>query len=195
MKVFLREIRDVDTELAFTQDVAWVLEAVARADESSELPGVGDAADLRPADRSGAPYKLRPIDSHFTLRKIEDIYQVEGRATTSLNLLCSRCAKGYTHPCQTDFSAYYSRNPKVADAELGKDDLEINFLSEDFIDLKEVLAEQIQLQVPFQPLCKESCKGMCHHCGTDLNAGRCACEKLVQNNPFSVLKDLVKRVN
>jgi uncharacterized protein len=69
-------------------------------------------------------------------------------------------------------------------------DLDITYLSQDFIDLADVLTEQLRLQVPFQPLCKDSCKGMCANCGADLNVGRCACQKLVKNSPFSVLKDL-----
>jgi uncharacterized protein len=69
-------------------------------------------------------------------------------------------------------------------------DLDITYLSNDYVDLSEVLTEQLQLQVPFQPLCKADCKGMCSHCGADLNTGRCACAKITNAHPFSVLKDL-----
>lgn len=69
-------------------------------------------------------------------------------------------------------------------------DLDITYISEDFIELGDVLSEQLRLQVPFQPLCKEDCKGMCAQCGADLNLGRCACAKLAKATPFSVLKDL-----
>lgn len=74
-------------------------------------------------------------------------------------------------------------------AENGQD-LDITYLSQDFIELGDVLTEQLQLQVPFQPLCKDSCQGMCTQCGTDLNAGRCACAKIVKQTPFAVLKNL-----
>ncbi len=70
------------------------------------------------------------------------------------------------------------------------DDLDITYLAGDSIDLAGLLAEQIQLQIPFQPLCKEDCKGICPHCGTDWNTGRCACTKVRRENPFSVLKDI-----
>jgi uncharacterized metal-binding protein YceD (DUF177 family) len=69
-------------------------------------------------------------------------------------------------------------------------DLDITYLSEDFIDLGQVLTEQLQLQVPFQPLCKTDCKGICSNCGADLNVGRCACAKLGKNNPFTNLQNL-----
>ena len=72
--------------------------------------------------------------------------------------------------------------------EEGKD-LDITYISEDFINLADVLTEQIQFQVPFQPLCQENCKGMCPQCGADLNVGRCACAKIATARPFSVLRD------
>ena len=69
-------------------------------------------------------------------------------------------------------------------------DIDITYISEEFINLADVLSEQIQMQLPFQPLCKEDCKGMCAQCGADLNIGRCACAKIMSSHPFSALKDL-----
>lgn len=69
-------------------------------------------------------------------------------------------------------------------------DLDITYISGDTIDLADVVAEQLRLTIPFQPLCKEDCKGMCPQCGADWNVGRCACAKISQENPFSVLKKL-----
>jgi len=78
-------------------------------------------------------------------------------------------------------------------ATLATETIDTAILTKEFIDLEEILAEQMQLQVPFQPLCHPECKGICPHCGTDLNAGRCACKKLVRESPFSVLKDLSQK--
>lgn len=75
-------------------------------------------------------------------------------------------------------------------SDLSSKDLDITYISEEYINLADVLTEQIQLQVPFQPLCKEECQGLCLTCGTNLNRGRCACAKLKKNAAFSVLKDL-----
>ena len=69
-------------------------------------------------------------------------------------------------------------------------DLDITYISEDFIDLAEILKEQLQLLVPFQPLCTEDCKGMCSNCGTDLNIGRCACAKMAKSLAFAGLQNL-----
>ena len=69
-------------------------------------------------------------------------------------------------------------------------DLDITYLSQDYIELGDVLTEQLRLEIPFQPLCKESCRGICTQCGADLNAGRCACAKISKQSPFRALKNL-----
>ena len=76
---------------------------------------------------------------------------------------------------------------------LASRDVEIQYLKEDFVSLSDVLKEQLQLQVPFQPLCSVDCKGLCANCGADLNTGRCACAKLSNNPALAGLKNFTLR--
>lgn len=210
MKLFLHEITDQETLLEFSQEDAWVLNAVQSVDERSE-----ELAFLPPK---------RPIHASLNLRKVDEIIVISGKIETYIKLVCSRCAQFFQFTCTPRFSALFCKDPVMAgvaylqkqgtdhreagrprgqnsgfarhahnseDDELiseGKD-LDITYLSHDYIDLSEVLAEQLQLQIPFQPLCKEECHGICSLCGTDLNQGRCACAK-IKSNPFSILSDL-----
>lgn len=203
MKIYLHEITDQETELDFNQAEKWVLDAVERVDEDHGL--------------NPAALKSRPVQVHFSLRKVDDVVVVSGSIDTSVRLLCSRCAAPFNLKCNSHFSALFCKDPVMAgvghlqasgrdkgkpagqtkgyarhahDNEATGMDLDITYLSEDCIDLGDILSEQLQLQVPFQPLCKDSCKGMCMNCGADLNAGRCACAKLTSSSPFSVLKDI-----
>ena len=213
MKIYLHEITDRETELHFTQNDEWVSASVLRVDEKLEN------FELRPAHRG-----TRLIDVDFSLRKVDEVYVVSGNINTSVELVCSRCANSYQHPCQPHFSALFCKDPIMSgiahlyhakadapevrrlggqnrgfarhahhpestDISLESKDVDITYLSQDFIDLSEVITEQLQLQIPFQPLCKTNCKGICAQCGADLNVGRCACAKLAPKNPFSVLRD------
>jgi len=209
MKIFLHEIRELDTDLDFTQDEKWVADAVLRVDE-------------RPEGRPAAKQQ-RPIQVHFNLRQVDEVVVISGKIKTSIELICSRCAVPYSMPTKPAFSALFCKDPVMAgvahlqkNADGGKpvgqnygwarhahdesseeegasmsmtQDLDITYISNDYIDLSEVLTEQLQFQVPFQPLCSDDCKGMCTQCGADLNVGRCACAKIVQQKPFSMLKD------
>ena len=212
MKIFLHELTDHDTELDFTQEVPWVADAVKRADEPLHDSPV---VDLK--SKSAPVPPPRPVRIHFSLRKVDDVVVVTGSINTYIELVCSRCANIYQQACKPGFSGLFCKDPVmagVAHLEAGKavdrnhgfarhahdtandelqaegKDLDITYLAHDFIDLSDVLSEHLQLQVPFQPLCQESCKGICTQCGADLNTGRCACAKIATTRPFSVLKDL-----
>ncbi len=62
-------------------------------------------------------------------------------------------------------------------AEVTEGDLDVFPFDGDKIDLEPLFREQFVLAIPFAPLCREDCKGLCPQCGTDLNSGTCACEK------------------
>jgi uncharacterized protein len=201
MKLHLREFTEEGQDYRFTETTPWVTQALQSVDEKDER---GESAS-------------RPIRAEFSARKIDEAYLVSGRVDSSIQLLCSRCGVVFFQACTPAFSVLFSQDPVMAgvvnnEAELkrkthisrGKayssrnpleanssEDMDVSHLTEEFIDLAAVLAEQLRLQVPFQPLCKAECKGVCSTCGTDLNRGRCACDRLAQRKtPFAVLKDL-----
>jgi uncharacterized protein len=61
-------------------------------------------------------------------------------------------------------------------AEVGADDLDVFAFDGERVDLEPLLREEIVLAVPYAPLCKEDCKGLCSQCGADLNSGACGCQ-------------------
>jgi uncharacterized metal-binding protein YceD (DUF177 family) len=220
MKLFLREISEEELELRYTQAEAWVRDAVRSLDE--ETYEERRRNQVRSPKAAPAPTKDTPIDVSFAARVVDDVYLVDGHLKATVRLCCSRCATGFALESNDSFSVLFSKDPVVAglvsdEKELHKKthvsrgrafsgrefdvmtdpkahDSEITFLEEDFINLADVITEQLQLRIPFQPLCKIDCKGMCGTCGTDWNFGRCACKKVSgekeDTSPFSVLKDL-----
>jgi len=48
--------------------------------------------------------------------------------------------------------------------------------SGDVLDLREMVKDQVLLELPLAPLCKEDCMGLCANCGAELNLGHCGCE-------------------
>ena len=206
MKIYLHEITDQETSLDFTQEEKWVCQAVEKVDE--QIDDVQEIARPRPARLPAA----RPIHAHFALRKVDDVIVVNGDVETHVELICSRCANPFQLHAHPRFSALFCKDPVMAgvgylqngktagqnkgfarhahDEEMGTKDLDITYVSEDHIELGNVLTEQLQLEVPFQPLCQEDCKGMCTQCGADLNVGRCACAKIAKKSPFTVLQDI-----
>jgi len=78
----------------------------------------------------------------------------------------------------------------VEEFELGSDEMEACFFFVGEIHLSEIACEQIFLEIPYQPLCQEACKGLCPSCGQDLNLSSCGCVKEELTSGFSVLKKL-----
>jgi uncharacterized protein len=203
MKIFLHEITDIDTELDFTHEEKWVSDAVARVDEieSRKQRAIRTHLNLRKVDdvvviqgdietelrllcsRCAAPfgYAVHPDFSALFCRDPD----MAGIAHLERNP-ADRRAPGRPVGQNRGFARHAHDFSADASAESGKD-LDITYISHDFVDLGEVLTEQLQLQVPFQPLCRDSCKGICPRCGADLNVGRCACAKIVKDSPFAVL--------
>ncbi len=211
MKISIHEIKDQDLEIEFDKNTEWLNQTITGCDEQSER----DA--LRPAGLKSTASRDRPANLRVNLRRVDEIFVVSGEIQTQVHLLCSRCANPLMLPIDRHFSVLYTQDkqmggvPYVEGHELknkkrgsarhaaspvgeglsseSTDDVEMTYLPEDEIALDALVLEQIHLVIPYQPLCREDCKGICANCGTDLNIGRCACNKLAQS-PFAALQKM-----
>jgi len=61
--------------------------------------------------------------------------------------------------------------------EIAAGDLDLFPFDGEKIDLEPLFREQFVLAIPYAPLCREDCKGLCPQCGIDRNTGTCSCEK------------------
>lgn len=70
--------------------------------------------------------------------------------------------------------------PAAGDVELGmelaEDDLDLYGYEDEEVDLTPLFRDQVVLAVPFAPLCREDCKGLCPQCGADRNQETCDCK-------------------
>lgn len=113
----------------------------------------------------------KDLKGKIELTRLDDsiLAQVSGNA--DIGLECDRCLEPYLETVQFDLSLEYH---------LGgyREDEEDLLVSRDFkIDVTEPLREEIILAPPVRKLCRKDCKGLCSHCGTNLNAGKCKCSK------------------
>ena len=58
-------------------------------------------------------------------------------------------------------------------------------------DLSELVRQELQLNAPFRVLCDEECRGLCPHCGQNLNEAACQCETEAVDPRLSALKRLL----
>jgi uncharacterized protein len=142
--------------------------------------------------------KDRDYEVELKLDLVESLAQLTGRARGQMFLTCSRCAEDFISSYDKKFSLMYYKTENAIENITGDDvsDLsspfELEPLSGNDIDLGEAVHEQIALEVPFQPLCAEDCKGLCSQCGINLSTvtNHFHEEEILTTKPFAKLSEL-----
>jgi uncharacterized protein len=147
------------------------------------------AADALPSEDA---YRLvAPAVLRGTLHKDEERFRFEGRLTTRLELVCSRCAEPYETAVDGAFELRFLPQALAGNSDADPDDdPTTTFYSDDRIDLGQVVREQCYLAIPMKPLCTPDCRGLCGVCGTNLNSSRCDCAPVWRDPRLAVLQAL-----
>ena len=117
---------------------------------------------------------------------------VRGRLRGWLKVACSRCIGPVRVVVDEELAVTFvpgRRLPKLeaedaeadedAGVELSAEDLDLYGYDGETVDLEPLLRELLVLAVPYAPLCRESCLGLCPQCGVDRNQETCACQPTI----------------
>ena len=118
---------------------------------------------------------------------------VAGTISVAVEVDCTRCLLAIEKPFAFNFEAAYVPTEellKESEAELEADDLDVDVLDGDELNMREVVREQILLNVPDQIFCKEDCKGLCQKCGANMNLIDCSCKETEIDPRWEALKKL-----
>ena len=140
---------------------------------------------------------VAPVALSMDVAKVgADAFMVTGRATTRLELSCSRCVEPFDIPIDASFELRYvpqSENTGEGEREIADDDLVTAFYRDGMLDIIELLREQFQLALPMKPLCSDACRGLCPQCGVNLNRTECGCAPAWDDPRLAPLKSLLTR--
>ena len=105
---------------------------------------------------------------------------------------CARCAEDYPLPLVREFSLVLTPQRTIGgrEVELSRAELSASFYSGETVDLSALVQEQTLLALPSLPLCSDACRGLCVHCGANLNLAPCECRPAPQNPRLTVLSTL-----
>lgn len=90
---------------------------------------------------------------------------VTGAATAHLEGECVRCLDPISRVLVVDLQELFSYPGNERDDD---DDNELHQLQGDLLGLEPVLRDAVVLALPFKPLCREDCPGLCAQCGIRL---------------------------
>ncbi|PYX51176.1 MAG: DNA-binding protein [Acidobacteria bacterium] len=133
------------------------------------------------------------VEEHHGKHEIIKDIRLRGRLTAGLELLCARCIEPVPQDIVREFELLY--RPLGVDA--GRDELsvtdaeaEIGYYQGDGLLLEDVLREQVLLALPLKVTCREDCKGLCPHCGKNLNEEQCSCTVAVEDPRWTALREI-----
>lgn len=118
-----------------------------------------------------------PLALDLRLESVMEGVLVTGTARATAEGECVRCLEPLTLEVEADFQEMFSypdaddRNrSRTADpVDDAEDDEDRFFLEDDSFDLEPVLRDAVVLALPLQPVCKETCAGLCSECGIRLD--------------------------
>jgi uncharacterized protein len=119
----------------------------ASGDMGTEVIGIPEGAELE--------LKLR-------LEAVMEGVLVSGTVSGVAVGECIRCLEEVRLPLETSIAELFSYpDNRVAEDE----DEDVRLVEEDLINLEPVLRDAVVLALPFQPVCREDCPGLCSECG------------------------------
>ena len=148
------------------------------------------------AGRSEEYRVAAPVTLVFDVEKNGERYHLVGRVAGTLELACGRCLEPFMWPVDAAFDLRYlpqAANTGEGEQEVAGEDLDVAFYEGDTIDLGQLLREQFYLALPMKPLCRDDCLGLCPVCGSNRNAGECACQARWEDPRLAPLKGLLAR--
>jgi uncharacterized protein len=133
-----------------------------------------------PADPEGLLAARSPADTGIpegaeascdvTLESFAGGVMATGTVAAPWQGVCRRCAEPVHGVLQVAVRERFC-DPAYGDP----DDDEAYPIVDDQLDLWPMIRDALALEMPATPLCKPDCRGLCTHCGADLNDGSCAC--------------------
>jgi uncharacterized protein len=104
-----------------------------------------------------------PVELDLRLESVVEGVLVSGSATVEVRGECVRCLGDISDELEVGIQELYVYPGVEPDDDLA------SRLEGDLIDLEPLLRDEVVLDLPFQPLCRDDCSGLCVECGANLN--------------------------
>lgn len=138
------------------------------------------------------------VEEHHGKHQVVQDIRLKGTLETDLETVCARCLERVQLPVARTFDLLY--RPLGTDA--GRKELsvtaaeaEIGYYQGEAMLLEDALREQVLLAVPLKAVCREDCKGLCPHCGKNLNEDACSCADEIEDPRWAALKEIRSKLN
>jgi uncharacterized protein len=158
---------------------------------------IGYGAEVRQIGALHSNGRADLIREHRGPREIVPDIRLQAEFEGRFEAPCARCVEPVEHRLKSAFDLIFRPlgvDAEMADHAISTSETEIGYYEGNGLELEDVLREQVLLSLPAKTLCGPDCKGLCPHCGKNLNTGACACEKTAEDPRWGALSDLRSRI-
>ncbi|KAB2958898.1 MAG: DUF177 domain-containing protein [Thermoanaerobaculia bacterium] len=151
-----------------------------------------ESIDLSRAEL-GDDVEVSPVAVRGTLTWAAPNFLLQARLAYRQTVPCDRCLAPVASEMDLPVEWLVERRKAAPDGEereLLEEELDAVEVVGDELDSAPLVAEQVQLNLPTHPLCREDCAGLCPSCGRDRNRGRCECPGSEPDPRWSALATL-----
>jgi DUF177 domain-containing protein len=111
-----------------------------------------------------------PVTGELVLESLIEGIVATGTIEGSLSLRCARCLKEFEQGFSVDLQEFFVPFPHEDSDEYPLD-------PDGFLEPDQMVRDVIGVELPFAPVCRPDCRGLCSRCGGDLNLGECTCKE------------------
>lgn len=138
-----------------------------------------------------------PVTGKLRFANTGELLLVNGEIQTAVRMECGRCLTEISLPIrmviEEEFRIEHSGGDLIQALPIeGDDESEKAMITNNVLDVKELVRQNLLLELPIQPLCNKDCKGLCPSCGENLNEKLCSCPAENVDSPFQVLAELLE---
>jgi DUF177 domain-containing protein len=126
-----------------------------------------------------------PVAAELLMESVVEGILASGPVAGTMRLTCARCLKPFDASFQIEVRELFTPAASEGDEEYP--------VQEGFVDLTPMIRDNVVPVMPFAPLCRQDCLGLCPRCGGDRNLGECSCSEPVDER-WSALADLDLRL-
>lgn len=108
-----------------------------------------------------------PLRMEVLLESVVEGILASGPLSGRMAYRCARCLKDFSDGFRVEVHELFAHGVAADDDEYP--------IREGHIDLEPMVRDAVLLSIPFSPLCRPDCQGLCPRCGWDRNLRECSC--------------------
>jgi uncharacterized protein len=162
------------------------------------LPTLVDGANKVVIEGVGADVGITEEDADLrgelvlegTFYRVDQHVEVQAEVRGAVGQVCDRCVSPVVSPIRAPLRVYCEKRPerdRRSVVESREEDDGLLYHDGHALDLREEVREVVLLEVPWHPLCRSDCRGLCPRCGKNLNEGDCSCPPPRAPSPWDAL--------